>query len=140
MYLSADDEVCTILHLRCLPGGVPTGDGDEIVYRDEKCPPLDVFKKQLYKLCAEWDADQDGTSEDGWDDEYAQFVPKVAIIQAVTCNFQPGAEKLLEELGFSSAGPFEKLKHAHTTIRLWWMPSPDFCNAIGYKSIYDPAN
>ena len=95
---------------------------------------FELFVKHLKKACADYDA----TISFEWKHYAAAYIPKLAIVEAYTCSWQPEAEKNLEELGFIKIGPFKKLKHKVTDLTVWIIGADDLCRRIGYVCSKDP--
>ncbi len=131
---------CTRLFLRDFGEEVPTFDDHEMHKADGDGLPFEEFKKQLVKMCETFDKSKAGMRDPkyAWKTHSVKLVPKLAVIEATTCNSQPVAERNLKELGFIQIGPFQKHKHNNTTLSVWIMQAEEFCAAIGYKSKYDP--
>lgn len=150
MYLMEDQHgVCSRLHLMSLPGKVPTAQ-DSLLMQGAMIP-YETFVEQLRKLFTNWDRGVEKTFNEHkarfpnydmlqkgpWEWWNAKFIPKMAVVEAVTCSGQPEVEEYLRKLGFQEVGPFKKLKHKVTTITVWIAHAPELCERVGYVCEYD---
>lgn len=97
--------------------------------KDDHAKDQEEFNEHLRFVIKNWDKQYVSCAgKNLWTDK---SVHRTALIQAVTTDVQPFAEKYLKELGFKSSKHVSKLKHPLTKLRLWYIPSRELLDNLG---------